>query len=177
MAQIHDIHAVPQKEKESTKVHGDKMETKGSCCAGGASSKVSELIKRNVQTVEPSATIHEAAKLMKMHDIGFVPVVDKNAGIVGVLTDRDIVIRVIAEGKNPSQVKVAEIASKDVAAVGENATVGEAEQLMKQRKIRRVLVLNQQRQPVGVITLANLSALEGHHQDVGKVMKHVTANA
>ena len=134
--------------------------------------RVQELLKGNVITVRADASIQEVARKMASEDIGFLPVVDASAKAIGTITDRDIVVRLIAKGGDLKAAKVEQAMNKEVVSVRPDDEVQKAEELMKERKISRVLVCDQQSKPVGVISLGDLAerSAEG---EVGRTVKEV----
>ena len=116
---------------------------------------VRDVMSRQPLTVEDSATVMDAARAMREANIGDV-IVLKGGAICGMVTDRDIVIRAVAEGRDPRSIKVGEICSADVATVGPDETVDKVISLMRQKAIRRVPVVEGGK-PVGVISLGDLA--------------------
>ena len=115
---------------------------------------VRELMTPQPVLLQDSASAVDAARSMRDQDIGDVIVV-KNGEICGVVTDRDIVVRVIAEGRDPASVTLGEICSTDVATVDADENVDTVEKMMREKAIRRVPVVESGR-PVGVISLGDL---------------------
>jgi CBS domain-containing protein len=113
---------------------------------------------KGVEVVRPAETLQEAARKMKLLDIGPLPVCDGDK-VVGMLTDRDITIRVTAEGLDPKHTKVRDIMSKDVITVQDDQDVQQAAELMQARKVRRVLVLNRDKRLAGIVSLADLACM------------------
>ncbi len=119
--------------------------------------RVQELLKGNVITVRADASIQEVARKMAEEDIGFLPVVDESGKAIGTITDRDIVVRLIAKRGEVKNAKVEQAMTKDVVSVRPDEDVQKAAELMKERKISRVLVCDQQGKPLGVISLGDLA--------------------
>ena len=117
---------------------------------------VTEVMSTSVETVEGDTSLVEAAQRMARADIGDVLVVDSGGVLRGIVTDRDIAIRVVAEGQDPRSVQVGEVVSPAVS-VGSNATVEEAMGVMRQHDIRRIPVVDATGRPIGVISLGDLS--------------------
>ena len=91
---------------------------------------IRELMTTNPKTVQPSATLVEAARIMKDEDVGSVPVVEKGDRLAGIVTDRDIAVRVVAEGRDPQTTTVGEIMSRDLVTVDPEQPLDEALRLM-----------------------------------------------
>src|SRR6266542_949877 len=135
---------------------------------------VKDAMTSSPATATPSQSLAEAARLMKEQDVGSVPVVD-GSRLVGVLTDRDIVVRAVAEGGDPRTVQVGEIASHDVVTVRPDDDLDEALRLMAQHQIRRLAVV-EDGQLVGVVAQADV-ALEAKETAVGHVVEEISRPA
>jgi signal-transduction protein with cAMP-binding, CBS, and nucleotidyltransferase domain len=116
---------------------------------------IREVMTPNPRTLEASATVEDAARAMKDDDIGDVIVVE-NDRMCGIVTDRDIAVRVVAEGKSPSSVRLSDICSADVTAVSPDGPIDEAVRLMRERAVRRVPVVQDGR-PVGIVSMGDLA--------------------
>jgi len=117
---------------------------------------VGELMTRDPVMVEPHATVKEAARMMRDRDIGAVLVADRGH-LVGVLTDRDIVVRGIAEKGDPSSTKVMDIVSKEVETVKPDDSVEKAVKKMRSKAMRRIPVFDERGKPVGIVTIGDLA--------------------
>ncbi len=129
---------------------------------------------QDVMTTDPvaldaSEPVLEAAKRMKENDIGDVIVVD-GGQVCGVVTDRDIVVRVLAEARDPSQTRLGEVCSRDLATVSPGDDLTAAGDLMRERAIRRVPVVDNGR-PVGIVSMGDL-AIE---RDPDSALSHISA--
>lgn len=116
---------------------------------------IRDLMTPNPCTVESSATVTEVARLMKERDIGDVLVLD-GGELRGIVTDRDIVIRALAEGRDVNNFTVGEVCSGDLATCGPDASVEEAAQLMRQKDIRRLPIVEGGK-PVGIVSIGDLA--------------------
>jgi CBS domain-containing protein len=117
---------------------------------------VQELMSSNPKTVRPDHLVVDAANVMRDEDVGLVPVVDNNR-LVGTVTDRDIVIRVIADGKDSGSVKVQEIASTDLVTVDPQQDLDDALRLMAQHQVRRLPVVEEDGRLVGIVAQADVA--------------------
>jgi len=117
--------------------------------------KVSECMTRDVKIARPEQTIQEAARLMREIDAGLLPVGD-NDKLVGMLTDRDIAVRAVADGKAPLT-PVREVMTKDVKYVFEDEDIKNATRSMADQQVRRLPVVNRDKRLVGIISLADLA--------------------
>lgn len=122
-------------------------------------SKLSDIMTPNPTTVRTSSTLVEAADAMRQQDIGDVLVVGDDGGLRGIVTDRDIVVRAIAEGRDPSSTRVEEVCSGDVTTCSPDSDVDEAVQLMRDNAIRRLPVVDGKRL-VGVVAIGDLAIEE-----------------
>ena len=121
--------------------------------------QVSELMTPDPVTIEPSASVVDAAKRMIQEKKGPLPVVE-GGRVVGMVTDRDMIAHVIAEARDLNSVTVNDIASKDLVTTGPNQDVEEARRLMAQHQLDRVLVVEGDRL-VGIISEADIRRDEG----------------
>lgn len=135
--------------------------------------KMRDIMTRDLQTISPDATIQDASRKMKAFDVGVLPVC-QNDQCVGIITDRDITIRATAEGRNPANTPVSEIMSRDVAYVSEEDDVSQAAKIMEDRQIRRILIFDQNRRPVGICSLGDLALDSGDLQLTGEVVHEVS---
>ena len=103
--------------------------------------KVRNAMHPGVEWVSPSTTVKELARLMREHDIGALPV-GENDRLVGMVTDRDLVCRALAEGCNPDKVTAREIMTKGITYCLDNEELGDAIRIMEQKQIRRLPVIN-----------------------------------
>ncbi len=121
------------------------------------STKVRDIMSRNVEVVRPDDTLQEAAKKMRSRDVGFLPVCDGER-LVGALSDRDIAIGAVAQGKDPRKTKVKDLARSDVCWCFDDQDVDEAARMMKDKEVRRVMVIEREgKQLVGIVSLGDLA--------------------
>ncbi len=121
--------------------------------------QVREQMTSNVVTIEPTASIVDAAKKMIQQEKGPLPVVE-GSNVVAMITDRDIIARVVAEGTDPTSLSVSDIATTDLVTMSPDADVDQARQLMAQHQLDRILVV-EDGNLVGIISEADLRADEG----------------
>ena len=109
------------------------------------------------QALSPDATVQEAAELMRREDIGDVLVLaDNDRALVGILTDRDIVVRALAEGRDPAQTRIGDVCSREVVTIRPDESVGAAVRLMREKAIRRLPVADE-REVVGMLTIGDIA--------------------
>src|SRR6266581_7132608 len=133
---------------------------------------IREIMTANPSTVEPGQSVVEAAKIMKQEDAGVVPVTE-NGRLTGMVTDRDIAIRVVAEGKDPQSTAVREVASQDLVTIDPQQDLDEALRLMAQHQVRRLPVVEEDGRLVGVVAQADV-AREGSDTKTGQVVQEIS---
>jgi CBS domain-containing protein len=131
-----------------------------------------EIMSKNPATCRLNATVQEVARLMAERDVGFVPIVDDSGRAVGTVTDRDIVIRVVAKGLDPRSAKLSDFGGNEVIFCRPDDDVDQARQLMQQKKVQRILVCDDQKKPVGVISLQDIARSESEGE-VGQTVRAV----
>ena len=134
--------------------------------------KVSDIMTRDVCLVTPQQTLREAAELMERHDVGSLPVQD-NDRLVGMLTDRDIVVRAIARGQGP-ETPVREAMTADIMYCYEDQDVDEVSRNMADLEIRRLPVVNRDKRLVGVISMGDVAQAAAKAK-VGSAEQQITA--
>ncbi|HVR92618.1 MAG TPA: CBS domain-containing protein [Casimicrobiaceae bacterium] len=117
--------------------------------------KVSQIMTRDVRLLSPDQTIREAASLMADVDVGSLPVGD-NDRLVGIITDRDIVIRAVAQGKS-ADTKVAEVMSKEILYCFDTDEIDDVARNMGKAQVRRLPVVNSDKRLVGIVSLGDLA--------------------
>jgi CBS domain-containing protein len=120
---------------------------------------VRELMVSSVVTIEPGTSIVDAARRMIAEEKGPLPVVEEESP-VAMVTDRDIIARVVAQGRDPNSVTVEDIATHELVTIGPDQDVEEARQLMDQHELDRILVVEGERL-VGIISEADIRSDEG----------------
>lgn len=118
--------------------------------------RVSDVMTRQVVYLPAETPLDEAARVMKEADIGDVVVTD-GASLAGMLTDRDIVVRAVAERSDPATTTIGSVVTREVVMIEQHATAGEAASLMRERGIRRILVCDGERKLVGIVSLGDLA--------------------
>jgi CBS domain-containing protein len=117
---------------------------------------IRDLMTNDPRTLESGATVVEAARLMRDEDAGLVPVVEGDR-LVGTVTDRDIAVRVVAEGKSPASMTVGEIASRDLVTIDPQQGLDEALRLMARHQVRRLPVVEEDGKLVGIVAQADIA--------------------
>src|SRR5215203_2666092 len=117
--------------------------------------QVQEIMSRQVELVGPNTTIRDAARKMRADNLGALPV-GENDRLVGMVTDRDIIMRAVAEERSPGNTSVREVMSETVCYCFEDDDVAQAAQMMAEHQVRRLPVLNREKRLVGIVALADL---------------------
>jgi FOG: CBS domain len=135
--------------------------------------KVKDIMTREVQVIHPDDSLQAAAQKMSSHDIGFLPVMEADQ-LVGVITDRDLVLRGVAQGMNSNAMLGRELMTSPVIHCFEDQDVKEAARLMEESQIRRLVVLGRpDKRPVGVVSLGDL-ALNSQPDTSAEVLQKVS---
>ena len=133
---------------------------------------IRDVMTSKLCTIDASKTVAYAAKMMQEEDVGLAPIVEGNK-LVGMLTDRDITIRVVAEGKDPNAVKVLEVASSELVTVNPQQDLDEALRMMAKHQIRRLPVVEEDGRLVGVVAQADV-AREGDAEATGRLVEEIS---
>lgn len=133
--------------------------------------KISEVMTPNPRTVSPGDSLQAAALIMRDEDTGVVPVVE-DGRVEGVITDRDIVIRAIADGD--FQAKVSDVCSDDVVTCSPDMSTGDVAALMGEHQVRRLPVVDADERLVGIVSLGDLAVKEGRDGRMGDTLEHIS---
>lgn len=133
---------------------------------------IRDAMTSNPREVETSTSVVEAAKLMKSEDVGSLPVTE-DGRLIGMVTDRDIAIRVVAEGNDPQSVTVGEVASRDVVTVDPQQGLDEALRLMAKHQVRRLPVVEEDGRLVGILAQADV-AQAGDDAKTGQMVQEIS---
>jgi CBS domain-containing protein len=134
--------------------------------------KVHEVMSDRPRCVSPDTPVSEAAQLMETEDVGALPVLDGEE-LAGMVTDRDIVIRAIAKGKDPRGMPVREVSTRDVVSIRGDEDLSEALKLMASYKVRRLPVVDDGNRLIGVLAQAD-AALEANEKAVGQMVEAIS---
>lgn len=134
--------------------------------------KVKDIMHSPVELCDPATRIADVAEKMMRHDCGIIPVVTDRKPI-GVITDRDIAMRIVAEARDPRETCAKEIMSTRVVSVRENASMEECCCLMGQHKLRRLLVIDPNDELIGIVSTADIAKNSDPHE-TGRLMKLIS---
>ena len=137
--------------------------------------KVKEIMTAVPATCGPDSSLEDVARTMVGCDCGAVPVVGANdSRLVGIVTDRDIVVRAVAEGRNPLTLTASACMTSPVFTIDENASLDDCTDLMESKKVRRVPVVSSSGALVGIVAQADV-ARHGSRKDAGELVRDVSA--
>jgi CBS domain-containing protein len=136
--------------------------------------KISEVMTTRPRAVEPQTSVREAARLMESEDVGSLPIVQEGARLVGVVTDRDIAVRVVGRGLDAEETTVADIASRDVLTLTPDDDLEDALTLMARAQVRRVPVVVREGELVGIVSQADVARSDAKEKHVGEVVEAIS---
>jgi CBS domain-containing protein len=134
--------------------------------------KIRDAMTSNPKTIDSSASIAEAARIMRDADTGVVPIVDGDR-LVATVTDRDIAVRAVAEGKDPSSTKAGDIASTTLVTIDPHQSLDEAMRLMSEHQVRRLPVVEEDSRLVGMVSQADIARVASD-QRVGETVSNIS---
>jgi len=138
--------------------------------------KTQEIMTRKVHVAEPTLPIAKAAQKMRELNIGFLPICE-NDKLIGTVTDRDITIQSVAQGRDPRLASVREIMSQQVFYCFEDDDIEHAAEHMKEREVRRLVILSREKRLVGVISLGDIARASGEQQLAGETLGQIAEAA
>ena len=133
---------------------------------------VKDAMTANPRTISGDTPVVDAARVMRDENVGSLPLVE-GGRLVGTLTDRDIIVRVIADGRDPHSVSAGEIASRDLVTVDPQQNLDDALRLMAQHQVRRIPVVEEDGRLVGVVAQADV-AQEAKSKRVGEAVEEIS---
>ena len=134
--------------------------------------KLKDVMSRDVQVISPDGTIKEAAQHMRKGNFGMMPV-GENDRMIGAISDRDIAIRAVADGKDPST-KVREVMSEGIVWAYEEDSVDDAAKLMGDRQIRRLPIVNADKRLVGIVALGDFAVVSSDIKAAGEALSEIS---
>ena len=140
--------------------------------------KISEIMTADPEFCTPDDSLVDCARIMAEHDVGIVPGCEsvETRKLIGCLTDRDIVVRVVAEGKDPNMAPLSEVMTQELITCAANDDVDDVEKLMEQRQVRRVMVTDEHGSLIGVLATADLAASLSKEK-VGETLQEISEPA
>lgn len=134
--------------------------------------KIRDIMTTDVEIAEPDDTLDDIASMMRNLDVGAIPVVE-DGELIGIVTDRDIVVRCVADGKDPSEVAVDEIISGDLQTIAPDADVKQARRIMAEQQIRRLPVVEDGKL-VGMVSIGDIAVKTNKDQATGDLIENVS---
>lgn len=135
--------------------------------------KVRDIMTKNVAYINPASTVVEAAQLMQKHNVGSIPVCDEN-GVIGMVTDRDIVVRNIAHGKDPHQTPVRDVMTGEVTSVDPDTEIKDVFGMMSEKKVRRLPVV-ENNQLVGIVALGDVATCATQDVEISSTLADISS--
>jgi len=133
---------------------------------------IRDVMTRDVEVIRPNDTLREAARMMRDLDVGPIPVCDGQR-VQGMITDRDIVVRAIAEALDPAQTRVADIMTKGIEFCFDDDQAEDVLERMAEQQLRRFIVVDRDKKLVGIVALGDLAGSESG-QRVGKALEGIS---
>jgi len=139
---------------------------------------VADLMTRDVKSVTPQTPLAEVAALMRDEDVGVVPVVDGEGRLDGIVTDRDLVVRALAQdsSRSLSELPVGAVASSEVEAVSPRESIGEVLELMGRLQIRRAPVVSEQHRLIGMISLGDIAGRAEYDRELQQALHQISSS-
>lgn len=135
--------------------------------------KIAEVMTERPRAVTSQTSVREAARLMDEEDVGALPVVEEGTRLVGIVTDRDVALRVVGRGLDPETTRVGEIASADMVALGPEHDLDEALAVMAREQVRRLPIVVREYELVGMLTQADV-ARAGKDKTTGEMVEAIS---
>ena len=135
--------------------------------------KIKDVMTRQVDVISPDASIAEAAQRMRAGDFGLLPV-GENDRMIGAISDRDIVVRAVAEGK-AGDTRVREVMSEGILWAYDDDSVEDAVKIMSKRQVRRLPIINHDQRLVGIVALGDLAVNKAELQPAAKALAGISA--
>jgi len=139
--------------------------------------QIKEIMTWGVECIDPNATLQEAAQKMRQLDVGSLPVCGDNDRLVGMITDRDITVRAVADGQDPYATRIGDVMTANIVYCFDDQNVDEAARLMEENQIRRLVVLDRNKRMIGIVSLGDLAVDVGDEHLVGQALEAVSEPA
>ena len=138
--------------------------------------KISEIMTAGFETIDSTNSLTEAARKMKSLDVGILPV-QEGTRLIGVVTDRDIVVRALAEERDPGETQVKDIISPNIVYCFEDDSIEDAVKLMEENQVRRLIVCREDGTPIGIVSLGDLAVRSGQEQLFAEALEQISEPA
>ena len=137
----------------------------------------SDVMTKNPKTCAPTDFVQQAAQLMKTEDVGPIPIVGDNGKLEGIITDRDIVLKVVAEGRDPKTTKLADVMSTDLITCISDGDIEETLDLMEDNQVRRIPVVDASGRLVGIISQADIATRLDDSEKTAELVEDISKAA
>ncbi|NLX85792.1 MAG: CBS domain-containing protein [Clostridiales bacterium] len=134
--------------------------------------KIGDIMTRDVRTIDRNSTVEQAARMMKELNVGSIPVTE-NGNVIGIITDRDVVLRNVADGRTAADTRVEEVMSKTVVTATPDMDVHRAADLMAQNQIRRLPIVENNRM-VGIVSIGDLAVRNIYENEAGEALSSIS---
>ena len=135
--------------------------------------RVKDVMTSHIACIQPEHTVMEAAKAMQKHNIGILPVCYESQALVGIVTDRDIVTRCIANGRNVSTTPIGDIMTEEVFTIEPDANINEASRMMADYRIRRLPVMHNG-EMIGIISIGDIATADGMENKARHALSNIS---
>lgn len=134
-----------------------------------------DIMSSNVKSVSADTTLREVAQIMKDQDSGIVPVIDEDRRLLGVITDRDLVVRALATNKDPRDVRARDVMSSDIEAVTPDEEIRDVLDLMGDKQVRRVPVVDRDDRLLGIISIGDIATRADNDQELQDAFARISS--
>ena len=139
--------------------------------------KCSDVMTKNPKTCASTDVVQQAAQLMKTEDVGPIPIVGDNGKLEGIITDRDIVLKVVAEGRDPKTTKLSEVMTTDLIKCTLDGDVEEMLDLMEDHQVRRIPVVDASGRLVGIVSQADIATRLDDSEKTAELVEDISKAA
>mgnify|MGYP003576136867 CR=1 FL=1 len=137
----------------------------------------SDVMTKNPKTCAPTDNVQQAAQAMKSEDVGPIPIVGDNGKLEGIITDRDIVLKVVAEGRDPKTTKLTEVMTTDLVTCPPDGDIEETLDLMEDNQVRRIPVVDASGRLVGIISQADIATRLDDSEKTAELVEDISKAA
>lgn len=136
---------------------------------------VRDIMTTNVKVVNPQANLRDIAQIMKDENVGVVPVVDEERRLLGVITDRDLVVRALTQSRSPLEVRARDVMSTDIEAVTPDEEVRDVLDLMADRQVRRIPVVDRDDHLLGLVSISDIATRADFDEDLQHAFQRISS--
>ena len=137
--------------------------------------KCRDIMSENVTSASPSTNLCDVAQMLKTEDVGILPIIDENRLLLGLITDRDIVVRAVAEGLDVSNTRVEEVMTTETFNVGPDDFAFQAVRTMADKKVRRVPIVDKEGLLVGIVSIADIALEMEDEKEVAETIEEISS--